>query len=254
MHVKGAFVDKSIVFFNKGDFFCSTWDLSIGFKMQHKYLKSLIHKFRQHFDLIGFMGEIHPRMTNKKGGQIEEYWLNEEQAMFLCTLCSNNEEILKFKRLLVSQFLQQKRMLLAASIHAKNSEWLEKRATGKIERRLETDIIKKFVIYATERGSTNAHNYYMIISKMENTALFAFNYISQKFPNLRECVNTRSLDALMMADRIVGRALEEGMENLMDYKEIYKLARDRVIIFGQSIGKTPLDLALEPSKLLVSSQ
>ena len=129
-------------------------------------------------------------------------------------------------------------------VQQKNAEWLEKRAQGKLERRLETDIIQKFAIYATNQGSENAQKYYIVISKMENTALFALNFLEQKFENIREVVNTRSLDALMMADRIVARALEEGMEKMMNYKDIYKLAKERVEIFGNSIGKTPLELAL----------
>lgn len=243
-------MNKNIVFPINHDLFVGTWDLAKGFEIEHRLLKDLIKKYKLEFDDFGFITFLTQRRTGKKGNQIQEYYLNEEQSTYLVMLLQNNNKVRKFKRVLTKQFHWMRRKILMQDIQIKNAEWLQKRVDGKIERRLETDVIKKFVEYATERGSQNANKYYIIISKMENTALFAFDYLHQKFPNLREMVNTRSLDVLMMADRIIARALEEGMECMMDYKEIYKLAQARVEQFGLSIGKTPIEIAIGeiPSK------
>lgn len=238
-------MEEKIVMIRNGELEVGTWDLSIGFEQDHRHLKRLIEKYKNEFDEMGMVAFRRQRKTGKKGSQIDEFILNEEQAMYLTTLMQNNDRVRKFKRILVNQFLFQRKLLLTLKNLHENSEWLEKRRTGKTERRLETDKIQKFVTYAIEQGSKSAEKYYMAISKMENHALFCLDYLEQKFPNLRDAVNTRSLDALMMADRIVGRALEEGMEKMMHYKEIYKLAKERVEIFGNSIGKTPLELALQ---------
>lgn len=43
---------------------------------------------------------------------------------------------------------------------------------------------------------------------------------------------------LTVADNLVSKALEEGMEQGMFYKDIYKLAKERVETFAGFIGRT----------------
>ena len=49
-----------------------------------------------------------------------------------------------------------------------NSEWIEKRSSGKLTRIAETDTIQKLVEYAKEQGSGNADKLYVVYSKLAN--------------------------------------------------------------------------------------
>jgi len=228
-----------------------TWSLSKGFKVEHRALKKLIFKYKEEFEQLGFIASPMQQITDKKrkkGRQVEEYLLNEPQATYISTLLTNNETVRKFKLFLTKEFFRQRKLLSKLLAQRHNAEWLEKRANGKIERRLETDTIKSFVEYAEVAGSKNAKKYYVVISKMQNRTLFNLEFLEQKYPNIRNMVNGFGLDALKMSDHIVSEALKEGMEQVMFYKDIFKKAKDRVERFALVLGKTPLQITINETQ------
>jgi len=210
--------------------------MSQGFQVEHRALKRLIKKYYSEFETFGVITTALPKLGKKKEGRpSEEFLLNEEQALYLGTLLTNNEPVRKFKRALVKEFGRMKRTIQKILSQKQNAEWLEKREAGKISRREETDTIKKFVEYAKGQGSQSAEKYYMNISKMQNQALF---FLEQKYPNLRDVLSLNQLSTIECADRITSRAIVEGMERLLPYKEIYQLAKARVEGFAEIHGKT----------------
>ena len=234
-----------LIYLKDNDLKVGTGILSKGFNVEHRSLKRLIVKYKSEFETWGIVTTALPQINNRKvGRQLEEYELNEPQATYLSTLLTNNESVRKFRHKLVDRFFKMRKTLSKLLSQKQNKEWLEKRAAGKIERRLETDAIKEFVDYAISQGSSNAKKYYMIISKMENKTLFHLDMLELKFPNIRDLVDGYQLSTLQNADRIIARALKEGIEREMNYKDIYKLAKERIEGFVQLIGKTPLQLAL----------
>lgn len=239
-------MESRIVVRKDDDLYVSTWSLSQGFQVTHQAVKKLVNKHKVRFDRMGVVGfEIHQleRKRGKKaeGRKVESFLLNETQSMFLGTLLKNTDVVLQFKETLVTEFQIQRRAIekLMASIRVnkQNAEWLDKRASGKIERRVETDTIKEFVEYAVSQGSQSASKYYMVISKMENSALFNLELISIKYANLRDVVSGIGLDALKMADRIVAKAIKDGMKSRTYYKDIFQTAKARVESFADSMGK-----------------
>lgn len=90
----------------------------------------------------------------------------------------------------------------------------------------------------------------MIISKMQNNTIFNLDVLGLKFPNIRDLVSGYQLATLENADRIVARALKEGMQQEMFYKDIYKLAKERIERFVELIGETPINNMLEKEKKL----
>lgn len=242
-------MNKSILTIKDGDLFIGSWDLSRNFAIEHRALKKLVVKYKSEFEDVGSIAPAMQRINPKKrGGVVEEFLLNEPQATYLTTLLTNNETVRKFKAFLTKEFFRQRKLLYkliySAEVQRQNAEWIQKRSEGKLERKLETDTIKAFVQYAKHQGSQNAERYYANITKMENNALF-MDYLEQKFPNLREVVNGFALDSLKMADRIVGKALKDGMEAQLPYKEIYLLAKERVETFATVLGKTPIQMILD---------
>lgn len=254
-----------LVMIQNEELLVSTWDLAKGFDVEHRSIKILIDTHKDDFEEVGER-KIEPlkrtkvssfemtKPTHDKGGRpVEEFLLNEPQATFLITLVRNNKKVLAFKKRLTKEFYKQRKLLIKLIAQKQNVEWLAKRDSGKLERRVETDTIKKFVDYAISQGSSNASKYYMIITKMENQSLFHFDFLDQKFPNLRDVLDGCGLNAMESADRIVGLALREGMEKGIPYKECYQLARDRVESYAKLIGKTPLRLTIkENNQKLIS--
>jgi len=230
-----------VVYFKNNDLMVGTGILSKGFGVEHRALKKLIVKYKNEFETWGLIASPMQKVDLKnKGRRLEEYELNEPQAAYLSTLLTNNEIVRKFKHFLVNEFFRQRKLLSKIISQKQNSEWLEKRELGKIERRLETDVIKEFVEYAFSQGSKNAKKYYMSISKMENHTLFNLDMLEMKFPNLRDVLEGYQLFTLQNADRIVARALKEGMKEQLPYGEIYKLAKKRIETFVKLISKTPV--------------
>lgn len=119
--------------------------------------------------------------------------------------------------------------------HNQNPTRIEARRTGILTRKQQTDIIKQFIAYCVAQGSKNAQKYYANLTKMENKFLFL---ITQRFPNIREHLNANQLLNIGTADHIVEKALIEGMEQGLDYHDIYKLAKKRIILYADLVGKT----------------
>jgi phage regulator Rha-like protein len=243
--------NEVVVYIKDNDLKVGTGTLSKGFGVEHRALKRLVMKYKNEFETWGLIATPLPKVDpENKGRRLEEYELNEPQATYLSTLLTNNETVRRFKHILVEEFFRLKKILGKLLAQKQNAEWLQKRQEGKEERRLETDTIKEFVEYAKGQGSQSADKYYMIISKMENKTLFYLDYLSQKYPNIRDIAQGFQLTSLQVADRIVAKAIKEGMEQKLSYKDIYLKAKENVEQFAKIIGKTPLQLAIDEHILL----
>lgn len=180
--------------------------------------------------------------TFKSRGKTFPCWAMNEQAFLkVSTLLQKYEKADQLVDRLISEFHQLRLAAATQSVNKANIQWIEARSQGKIERRVETDAIKGFIAYAIDQGSKSASTYYMNLSRMENKALFL---VEQKYPNLREVLNTAQLNTLQTADRAVSKALKDGMDQGLHYKEIYKLAKTKVEMIAEAVGKTPVPKGL----------
>lgn len=104
------------------------------------------------------------------------------------------------------------------------------------------DTVKRFVDYAAIQGSRNASKYFTNITFLEYDALFIFKH--RRRLRLRNRLNPVQLALLSSADQIVIKALEDGMSVSLHYKDIYRLAKRRVVEFAQSVGRSPVGIGL----------
>lgn len=217
----------------------STFNIWEGFGYyEHRTLKMVIFKNRELFEKKGMLftaTTVAANTKKKRGGQEQGYLLNEEQFTLLVVLAKNTKESVELKVRVVDEFFRMRKTLANLSNIRLSEEWKEARKDGKIVYTQKTDIIKKFIDYATEQGSKSASMYYKNLADMENKALFI---LEQKYPNVREVLNIKQLMQVSTADQIVEKALEDGMDIELPYKEIYLLAKDRVIKFSEIIGKS----------------
>jgi len=207
---------------------------------------SVILLIRNHEYELREFGPFRFEIEKTKGRPREVCILNESQTYFLMTLMRNNQKVTRFKVELVKEFMRMRKALINLQVMHQDKQWQQARLDGKAIRKEETDVIKSFVEYAVKQGSTNAVRYYSNITTMENKALFI---VEQKFPNVREFLNHQQLSTLKVADKMVVDTLQEGMERSMHYKDIYKLAKERIEQFA-SLVKPSIVISATEVRLL----
>lgn len=151
----------------------------------------------------------------------------------LLTMGFTGDKALNWKLKFISTFNAMEDTL---KNNADKLEWKQARLQGKAVRKSVTDCIADFVEYAKAQGSKNAANYYANITKMEYAALELIEK-GQKVPSsFRETLDTMQLCALTMAEEIAKREIKDGMQKQLHYKEIYELAKERVIAYAKTIN------------------
>lgn len=220
--------------------FTTTLIIADGTKVEHRAVRQLV---KTHFDKFKCIGERTFQMSflKKKNKPIACFNLNDVQATFLVTLMRNSDIVVKFKLDLAIEFKRMEMELARIASNQNNEQWIEQRNAGKIARIIETDVIQRFIEYAKQQGGSEegCDRYYSNLSKMENKALFV---VERKYPNLRNVLGVTDLSTIQKADVIVSRALNDGMADKKQYKDIYKMAKERVEMFAKLIGKTPIAL------------
>lgn len=215
----------------------STFDLfeRMGYK-EHRKLKEVVLTNIEHFNEIGFLPLEREKPTSKKGGRpIEGYLLSEDHFVLLVMLAKNNVKVVELKVRVAKEFRRMKYTLAKIASQSLDPQWQNTRSDGKIVYRQKTDVIKEFVEYATKQGSKSANTYYMNLAKMENGSLF---FIEQKYENLRDIITIKQLMQVCTADDVIDKALSDGMKQDMHYKDIYKLAKERISSFVSVIGRS----------------
>lgn len=223
----------------------STFDLfsRMGYR-EHRKLKEVISANKEAFEDLGLLPMEREKPTGKEGGRpTESYLLNEDQFILLVLLAKNSPESVQLKIRVSREFKRMKQTLANMMTQRQDPNWQNVRADGKAVYLQKTDIIKQFVEYATSQGSKSASKYYTNLAKMENQALF---FIEAKYSNLREIMTIKQLMQVATADDVIEKAIKEGMDSGMNYKDIYKLAKERVVAFANIIGKSFVhDLQIE---------
>ena len=222
----------------------STFNLfeKMGYK-EHRKLKEVINNNISAFNDIKLLPIQRVKPTNVKGGRpIESYLLNEDQFILLVLLAKNTPESVALKIRVAKEFRRLKAVVASIATQQHDAEWMNVRSDGKIAYKQKTTVIKDFIDYATAQGSTSATRYYTNLATMENKALFL---IEQKYKNLREILTIKQLMQACTADDVIEKALQDGMDKKLPYKDIYQLAKERVHAFAEIIGKSQVHLLTE---------
>ncbi|MCK9320210.1 Rha family transcriptional regulator [Methanoculleus sp.] len=117
-----------------------------------------------------------------------------------------------------------------------NVEWKKAREEGKELRSELTDTIAEFVEYAKNQGSKNAGFYYSTISRETYKALKIIEKSEKITTKVRDLLNSMDLAFLGLCEQIAKNAIQDGMSRELHYKEIYALAKDKILEFGKAIS------------------
>ncbi len=183
--------------------------------------------------------------TDERGKVQKMYDINRDGFVFL-VMGYRGQAAAAFKESYIQEFNRREaeilRLRTVLASNKQNIEWAETRAAGKPVRRIETDMMKKFVEYSFERGSSNAGRYYGNITRMSNKTVFD---IQQRVRNTRDICNTSQLVTLQMVDTVITRALESDMAANIPYKQIYQNVKAKVMQFAELFGKSTIPGTLQ---------
>lgn len=129
-------------------------------------------------------------------------------------------------------FYEMERRLASVAANADDLNWVGQRRTAVIARRHETEVIQRFVQYATEQGSKHAEFYYKHIT---NATYKAIGLLVQRKPKLRDALSIYELSQLMLLEYLAMTKLEEYMNLGRNYKDIYESVASDLLSYGESI-------------------
>ena len=203
---------NELVYLKKDDAFTNSMIIAEGTGNDHNSITRLIRKYPDDFGKVDFMDL---KSKNSKGGRpVKVYLLNEEQATLLVTYLDNSEIVREFKKDLVHQFYQMRKLLAEKS----TSIWVDARKQGKLTRKSETDVIKELVEYAKTQGSTHADMLYVTYTKLANSLCGITK---------RDEATSVQLHNLSIFENLILSMIRSGIAADMDYKEIYKECKAR---------------------------
>ena len=202
------------------EIFTDSLTIAQGTENQHKNVKELIQKYEKDIKDFGTLSVLNGESTG--GRPVEIILLNEEQATFLMTLLRNSTKVVAFKKKLVQQFYQMRKLL----IQKQSIQWQQTRLAAKNIRKLETKEIKELVQYAQAQGSENAEKYYLALSKLANKTIGLSG-------GQREQATITQLNTLTLVENIIHHVIQEGIKKQLPYKDIYKTCKARLEQFKE---------------------
>jgi phage regulator Rha-like protein len=183
--------------------------------------------------------DLKPIYYRDKYGRDQRAYEITERGALIATPFIGGRRAEEGQVLLVDAFLKARKQIKRFRQAPPSPDWHRARIEAKSSRRTETDVVQIFVEYAHEQGSQNAEKYFIAITRAVNRALFSVEPRTGK--DNRDNLTQHQLRTLSMADDIVARALREGMEKNLHYKDVYRYVVGRVMQFSTLVGKCDSD-------------
>ncbi len=185
-------------------------------EMFHKRHDSVIRDIKnldcsKEFNLHNFVETSYVDTWNRK----QPYYLITKDGFTFLVMGYRGKQAAEFKEKYIAAFNKMENYLKEKT----STEWLEQRRTGILTRNNETDVIKQLVEYAREQGSGHADMLYLTYTKLANKA----SGIA-----CRDDATIGQLNVLAIIENTIISMLHKGMDEGLNYKEIYKQTRERV--------------------------
>lgn len=201
---------KDNVFYLKrfDDVFTNSKMIAKGSGINHRTIKESIRKNKEDIEFFGKLQDT--LLAESTGGRKEEFYnLNEMQATFLITLLNNTEKVKQFKKELVKQFFDLRKVLS----ETKTIGWKDERDKTKLTRKDEADYIQEFVMYAKESGSKNFNRFWIHFSNLTNKLCGISS---------RDIATAKQLDKLERLEKLITGMIREKVDNKVEYHKAYK--------------------------------
>jgi len=221
----------------KNEIYCDSHLVAKKFGLKNNYVAERIEK------VIADIGDLRedgvtPKVMKEereyRGNKYTAYLMNRDFFVFL-VMRFKGQKAMVWQLKFIAAFNAMEQRILTADINATNPRWLGQRKLGKVARLEETNVIKEFVEYATEQGSTKAHYYYKHIT---NATYKALGMMVQSKPKLRDTMDLYEISELLLAERIARNAIKRYMGIGRHYKDIYTSVKDDLLAFGSGLKLT----------------
>ena len=175
--------------------------------------------------------------TNDRGRTYKCFEMTRD-AYSLIVMGLNGKGALDWKIKFIEAFNSMEKELLTRT---NNIEWKQARLQSIGARKSVTDQIAEFVKYATKQGSKSAGMYYANITKMEYKALEMISKNEKVPKGFRDTLDAMDLSFLTTTEYVARKALQDGMNQELHYKEIYLHAKAAVFNYAETVTITKLN-------------
>ena len=213
-----------LVYLERDEAVCSSLYVSRSFGKRHDKLISEIR--RMYSDLIGKVNVqnggakfFFEATYENRGKQYPMYLMNRD-GFSLLVMGFTGKKALDWKLKYINAFNQMEKIIR----ERQSQSWIESRSVGKLSRKAETDVLKQLVEYAKQQGSEHADMLYMTYSKLANKTAGVTD---------RETATTQQLMNLSFVENIILNMVQDGIQQELPYKGIYRNVKDRLSVVGR---------------------
>jgi Rha family phage regulatory protein len=179
----------------------------------------------------------------------EEYYIISRDGFTLLAMGFTGKEAIQWKIKYIEAFNKMEKTIIKLVRKKERQltlEWKQAREDGKFSRRTTTDAIQEFCELAKSQGSQHSHFYYKAFTDAIYDAVIipgGHKEIDQrkrelKKNNGREVLSLDELVKVELVERlVVKRFLKEASENSGFYRDIYPVVKEKLLRYGELIGK-----------------
>jgi Rha family phage regulatory protein len=222
-----------LVVLNKGESFCDSRLVAEKFGKKHLEVVRVIKGLEKDFDNLRATSN-RPKIIERVGeyrGQTFTYYEMDRKFFSLLAMRFKGKKAFEWQNKFNDAFYEMEKILIQTASNQQNEMWLAQREQAKLVRKQETDVIKEFVEYATNQGSTQAKYYYKHIT----TACYkCLDLVQHERPELRSTLDMMQTSQLILAEKVASKSLRKYMDKGEHYKAIFALVKQDLDNFANS--------------------
>lgn len=228
-------VMKELVFAKNNHAFTDSLAIAGGVGLDHKVVIRLIRKYESDFIELGQVN--FESSLNTQGSATEYAILNEDHATYLITLFRNSEIVRAFKLQLVKEFRKTINEIQHLREQRLSVDWQEARANSKCIRSTLNKSIQALSDLADKQGGIKNRQYYSSVTKMIYKELFG----DSSLKDVRNKLDIMQMTFLTVCEQAIAQEVEKLVELDIDYHDIYREAKSRVIHTVNALSSTRLE-------------
>lgn len=207
-----------LVYLEKEEAVCSSLDVSRSFGKRHDNVFRAIGGLLENEETQKMFKKLN--YVDSQNKQKYPMYLMNRDGFSLLVMGFTGKKALDWKLKYINVFNQMEKIIR----ERQSQSWIESRSVGKLSRKAETDVLKKLVEYAKQQGSEHADMLYVTYSKLANKTAGVTD---------RETATTQQLMNLSFVENIILNMVQDGIQQELPYKEIYRNVKDRLSVVGR---------------------
>lgn len=215
----------------RGEIFCDSNLVARKFGLKHAYVVRAVKTLIEDLRVIPNHPKVMTEEREYRGREFTSYLMSRE-FFSLLAMRFKGKKALEWQVKFNAAFYDMEKSLILAENNKNNAPWLKSREQTKLVRKGTTDVIQKFVEYATAQGSKKAKFYYKHIT---NATYKALGLIQHKQPKIRDTLNVLELGFLQSAEFVAQKSIKKHMKNGEHYKAIFVLVKQDLEQFASGL-------------------